>query len=74
MEEDSIKYDSLPQRPLPRWLTDQKEGLTTYKPPEINIKEDHSLQISIMATGLLVLIIVVAASAYIRKKNRNHSK
>jgi hypothetical protein len=65
---DTLRYDSLAARPLPKWLTDQKEGLTVYKPREIVIKEDHSLDISIIFTGLFILIMVIILTIWIKRK------
>lgn len=74
MQEDTLTYDSLSARPLPKWLIDQKEGLTLYKPREIIIKEDHSLGISLVFTGLFILISVVILTLYFKRKNRKSSE
>ena len=73
MREDSIVVDSLEIRPLPKWLTDRKEGLTTYKPRQIIIKEDNSLRNSIIVTGLVVVLVVVVLSIYIKGINKRKS-
>ena len=71
MQPDTLLYDSLDSRPLPKWLTDQKEGLTTYKPREIIIKEDNSLKISIVFTGFFVLMVVMILTFYIKRKHKD---
>lgn len=73
MQEDSLKYDSLAERPLPRWLLDQKEGVTTYQPREIIVKEDHSLAVSFAGTGLIVLLIVALLTVYVLKIQKKKS-
>jgi len=47
MEQDTIIIDSLTSRPLPKWLTDQRDGLNTLQPVKIEMKEDKSLNISL---------------------------
>jgi hypothetical protein len=71
MQPDTLSYDSLDSRPLPKWLTDQKEGVTTYKPREIIIKEDNSLKMSIVFTGLFVLMVVMILTFYIKRKHKD---
>jgi len=70
MQEDTLLYDSLAARPLPKWLTDQKEGLTVYKPREIVIKEDNSLDISIVITSLFTLFLVIILTVWFKRKIR----
>lgn len=70
MKQDSIRYDSLDARPLPKWLTDQRDGLNTYQPQKLEMKEDNSLQISITSTGLVILLSVVLLSIYFLKRNK----
>ena len=70
MREDTIHIDSLESRPLPKWLTDQKEGLTTYKPREIVVKEDSSLEISFFITLILVLIVVAILTLMFKRRNK----
>ena len=38
----------LNNRPLPKWLIDQKEGLNTIQPQKIVMREDNSLKISFL--------------------------
>ena len=72
MQEDSLKYDSLAIRPLPKWLINQKEGLTAYKPPEIILREDNSLDVAFAITGLIVILSVILLTIYIKRKKGNH--
>ena len=51
MQTDTLRYDSLNNRPLPKWLIDQKEGLTTIQPQKIEMREDNSLKISFIITA-----------------------
>jgi hypothetical protein len=74
MDQDSVRYDSLDNRPLPKWLTDQNEGLTTYQPPKIIIKEDKSLYVSFGLTTLIIILIVTFLTVTIIKKKKNHIK
>ena len=68
MQQDSLTYDTTASRPLPKWLTDQKEGITLYKPREVIVKEDHSLVVSFVITGLAVLFLVVFISILVKKR------
>lgn len=70
MEQDSTKNDSLAARPLPKWLTDQREGLNAYQPVTIEIKEDNSLNIAFISTGLGVLLTIVFLTVYFLCKNK----
>ncbi len=74
MPNDTITYDSLDSRPLPKWLTDQKSGLTAIQPEKINIRKDNSLKISFVATCLFILLLVAFLTVYINKKYKNQSK
>ena len=71
MQTDTLKYDTLNNRPLPKWLIDQKEGLTTIQPQKIEMREDNSLKISFLLTALLILLAVAISTVYIIKKYRN---
>jgi len=71
MQTDTLKYDTLNNRPLPKWLIDQKEGLTTIQPQKIEMREDNSLKISFIITCLLILMAVAISTVYIIKKYRN---
>lgn len=70
-QEDTLTYDSVAARPLPKWLTDQKAGLNTTQPPEIIIKNDYSLHISVAVTGIFVLLVVALLTIYIFRKHKN---
>jgi hypothetical protein len=72
MEQDTLRYDSLEKRPLPKWLTDQKEGLNTVQLQKIEMKEDASLNISFILTGIIILLVVTLLTVYILRKNKNH--
>jgi heme/copper-type cytochrome/quinol oxidase subunit 2 len=71
MQIDTLSYDSLDSRPLPEWLIDQKSGITTIQPEEIVMREDHSLTISFIVTGLFIILLVALISLYINKKHKN---
>jgi len=73
MIQDSIGYDSLEARPLPKWLTDQRDGLNTYQPQKLEMKEDHSLQISLISTGAVILITLVLLTIWFLRKNKKRS-
>jgi hypothetical protein len=69
---DTLSHDSVPARPLPKWLIDQKAGLNTTQPMKIWMKEDHSLSISLGLTGMFILLVVAILSIYIFRKHKNH--
>jgi len=71
MQTDTIRYDTLNNRPLPKWLIDQKEGLTTIQAQKIEMREDNSLRISFIITALLILLAVAISTVYILKKFKN---
>ena len=70
MEQDSLEYDSLGIRPLPQWLIRQKEGLNTYQPPQLTMKEDRSLYTSFALTGIIVVLIITVLTIYFLRKDR----
>ena len=74
MRQDTIAYDSLEARPLPKWLTDQRDGLNTYQPQKLEMKEDRSIQISLISTGILILITVGFLTFYFLRKNKKNLK
>jgi heme/copper-type cytochrome/quinol oxidase subunit 2 len=74
MQTDTVGFDSLDARPLPKWLTDQRDGLNTYQPEVLEMKEDHSLEISIALTGILIFITVVFLTILILRKNKKNKK
>lgn len=67
MEQDTVISDSV-GRPLPAWLIKQKEGLNTYQPEPFVMKEDRSLEISFIATGAGILLIISLLTIYFLKK------
>ena len=69
--QDTLPYDSLNSRPLPKWLIDQKSGITTIQPEEIVMREDHSLTISFIVTGLFIILLVALITLYINRKHKN---
>ena len=71
MQIDTLSYDSLDSRPLPEWLIDQKLGITTIQPEEIVMREDHSLTISFIVTGLFIILLVALITLYINRKHKN---
>ena len=72
MEQDTAQYDSVADRPLPKWLTDQRDGLNQYQPEIKVMKEDRSLNISFMITGAVILLAVAVLTIYMLRKNRKH--
>ncbi len=73
MNQDTVRYDSLDTRPLPKWLTDQRDGLNTYQPPKLEMKEDNSLQVSLISTGIFILLTIVFLTVYFLRKNKKRS-
>jgi heme/copper-type cytochrome/quinol oxidase subunit 2 len=71
MQIDTLSYDSLDSRSLPKWLIDQKSGITTIQPEEIVMREDHSLTISFIVTGLFIILLVALITLYINRKHKN---
>jgi heme/copper-type cytochrome/quinol oxidase subunit 2 len=71
MEQDTIIIDSLTSRPLPKWLTDQRDGLNTLQPVKIEMKEDKSLNISLIVTGAFILLVVAVLTIYVLRRNKN---
>jgi heme/copper-type cytochrome/quinol oxidase subunit 2 len=70
MEQDTVKYNYLDNRPLPKWLTDQRDGLNRYQPEILEMKEDRSLGLSFAITGTFILLVVTIVTIYILRKNR----
>ena len=71
MQTDTIVYDSLNSRPLPKWLIDQKTGANTIQPQEIVMREDNSLMISFTVTAIVILLSIAILTVYLLKKNKN---
>jgi hypothetical protein len=70
---DTIRYDSLDARPLPKWLTDQREGLNTSQPPKMVMREDRSLEISFYSTGAVIILTVIILTLYFLHKNKKRN-
>ena len=70
MRQDTIGYDSLEARPLPKRLTDQRDGLNTYQPEVREMKEDHSLSISLISTGVVIFLTILFLTIWFLKKNK----
>jgi heme/copper-type cytochrome/quinol oxidase subunit 2 len=73
MQTDTLSYDSLESRPLPKWLVDQKSGVTSIQPEELVMKEDHSLKISITVTVIFLLLVVAILTLYINRKYKKQA-
>jgi heme/copper-type cytochrome/quinol oxidase subunit 2 len=73
MEQDATGYDSLTIRPLPKWLTDQRDSLNIVRPVKLQMKEDNSLGVSFFITGVIIFLIITILTIYILKKNKNKS-
>ncbi len=71
MQTDTLTYDSLNERPLPKWLIDQKTGYTCIEPEKLVMKEDHSLKISFFVTGIFIILLVVLLTFFINRKHKN---
>ena len=71
MQIDTLSYDSLDSRPMPKWLVDQKSGINTIQPEEIVMREDHSLTISFVVTGIIIILLVAIITLYINRKHKN---
>ena len=70
MRQDTIMNDSLEVRPLPKWLTNQRDGLNTYQLQKAVMKEDHSLQTSLISTGLVIFLTVIFLTVYFLRRNK----
>ena len=73
MDQDTIAYDSLGERPLPKWLTDQRDGLNTIQSVAMEMKDDRSLSVSFALTGAIILLAITILTIYILRKKRNSS-
>jgi heme/copper-type cytochrome/quinol oxidase subunit 2 len=71
MDQDTTQYNSTENRPLPKWLTDQRDGLNQYQPEIKVMKEDNSLNVSFMITGAVILIVVFFMTVLVMRKKRN---
>jgi len=73
MQSDTLSYDTLDSRPLPKWLIDQKTGVNTFQPEELVMKEDNSLKISIIGTALFIVLVVGLLTLYLNRKHKNQA-
>jgi heme/copper-type cytochrome/quinol oxidase subunit 2 len=71
MQNDTISYDTLESRPLPKWLTDQKSGINTIQPRKITLREDNSLKISFVATSIFIMVAITFLTVYILRKHKD---
>ena len=70
MMQDTISYDTLEARSLPKWLTDQRDGLNTYQPEKLEMIKDNTLQISMISTGVIILLTVAILTIYFLYRNK----
>ena len=70
MVQDTQVPDALESRPLPKWLTDQKEGLTTIQPEKLVMREDNSLKISFFITAIFILLLVTSLTVCLIRKQK----
>ncbi len=70
MQADTLTYDSLGSRPLPKWLTEQKARQATVQTQAVIVREDHSLKISFLATGAFIILAVVILTLYFIRKQK----
>jgi heme/copper-type cytochrome/quinol oxidase subunit 2 len=73
VKEDSIRYDSLESRPMPKWLIDQREGLNSYQPVKAEMRVDNSLNISMISTGVSVILTVLILTLYFLRKSKKRT-
>ena len=73
MQNDTILYDSIESRPLPKWLLDQKSGLTTVQQEEMVMREDNSLKISFIVTACLIILIIAFLTYFFTRKHKNQA-
>ena len=70
---DTLSYDTLDSRPLPKWLIDQKSGLTTIQPEKIVMREDNSLKISFVVTAIFIFVFVTIVTLYFIRKHKKQA-
>jgi len=73
VKEDTVRYDSPESRPLPKWLIDQREGMNAYQPVKREMKADHSLTISMVSTGISVILTVLILTLYFLRKSKKRT-
>jgi hypothetical protein len=69
-QQDSLNTDPLADRPLPKWLTDQRDSLNYWQPVKAEMKDDHYLEVTIIATGLVILLTLLVATILVLKKGK----
>ncbi|MDX9910021.1 MAG: hypothetical protein RBS23_11225 [Mariniphaga sp.] len=75
MQQDSLLHnDSLEARSLPKWLTDQRDGLNTYQPEIRVMKDDRSLTVSMISTGIFIFLTILVLTIYFHLKNKKAHK
>ncbi len=70
---DTLSIDTLDSRPLPKWLIDQKSGLTTIQPEKIVMREDNSLKISFVVTAIFIFVFVTLVTLYFIRKHKKQA-
>ncbi len=70
---DTLSNDTLDSRPLPKWLVDQKSGLTTVQAEELVMREDNSLKISFFVTGIFILAFITFLTIYFIRKHKKQA-
>ncbi len=70
---DTLSNDTLDNRPLPKWLVDQKSGLTTVQAEELVMREDNSLKISFFVTGIFILAFITFLTIYFIRKHKKQA-
>ncbi|NLB93049.1 MAG: hypothetical protein GX792_06465 [Bacteroidales bacterium] len=59
---------------MPKWLTDQRDGLNTYQPEIRVMKDDRSLTVSIISTGIFIFLTILVLTIYFHLKNKKAHK
>ena len=70
---DTLSQDTIDSRPLPKWLIDQKSGLTAIQPEKLIMKEDNSLKISFVVSGIFILVFVTLLTFYFYRKHKKQA-
>lgn len=73
MDQDTLNFDTISERPLPKWLTDQRDGINTIKPVMKEIRDDRSFEISFIITGFIILLTLFVMTIIIVRKNRKNN-
>ncbi|MFA5587530.1 MAG: hypothetical protein WC987_02070 [Mariniphaga sp.] len=59
---------------MPKWLTDQRDGLNTYQPEIRVMKDDRSLTVSMISTGIFIFLTILVLTIYFHLKNKKAHK